>query len=83
MSYVEHTIEVETVLGENDEFDNSFYAYLDEYSIHYVIGDLGDSGFPIVKYTGGPIALCNMLRERFGLEDHDIQELYPNIYGEK
>jgi hypothetical protein len=83
MTYSDHTISIETVLGDNDEFDNSFYAYLDEYSIHYAVGDIGDSGYPVVEYTGGPIALCNMLKERFGLEQQEIQELYPNIHGEK
>ena len=81
MTYSDHTISIETVLGDNDEFDNSFYAYLDEYSIHYAVGDIGDSGYPVVEYTGGPIALCNMLKERFGLEQQEIQELYPNIHG--
>ena len=81
MTYSDHTISIETVLGDNDEFDNSFYAYLDEYSIHYAVGDIGDSGYPVVEYTGGPIALCNMLKARFGLEQQEIQELYPNIHG--
>lgn len=83
MNFTTHTIELETVLGENDEFDNSFFAYLEEYSIDYEIGDKGESGYPVVKYVGGPIALSNMLKERFGYEDYELQSLYPQLYGEK
>jgi hypothetical protein len=83
MKYITHTIEIETVLGDNDEHDNSFMEYLKEYYIEYEISDNSESGYPIVKYTGGPISLKNMLRERFGLEDQEIQTLYPQIYGEK
>jgi hypothetical protein len=82
MNYTTHTIEIETVLGDNDEFDNAFIAYLDEYSIDYKIGQNGESGYPNVKYTGGPIALSNMLRERFGLDNDDIRNLCPQLYDE-
>lgn len=83
MNFTIHSIELETVLGDNDEHDNAFIDYLNEYSIDYEIGANGESGYPVVKYTGGPIALSNMLRERFGLDNYEIQELYPEIYGEE
>lgn len=83
MNYTRISITVETVLGENDEHDNLFFAYLDEYSIDYTIGDKGESGYPSVTYTGGPIALGNMLKERFGLDEYELKEIYPELYGEE
>jgi hypothetical protein len=82
MNYERHTISVATVLGDDDEQDNRFLEYLDEYSIDYKITEKSQDGYPVVEYTGGPIALTNMLMERFGLEEHDIRETYPELYGE-
>jgi len=74
------TIKAETVLGENEDFDKSFFEYLEEYSISRKILELEENQkWPTVEYTGGPIALSNMLRERFGLSQEEIAETYPEI----
>jgi len=73
-------IEIETVLGEDEEMDLRFFEYLDEYSIVYKLNESkGENGCPIVEYEGGPISLANMLREKFGMEKQDIQEIYPQL----
>lgn len=74
------TITIQTVLGENEDFDTLFFQYLDEYSIEYkVLPTDEDEKYPLVEYTSGPIALCNMLRERFGYDRYEIEEKYPEI----
>ena len=48
------TVTVDTVLGENEEFDKSFFEYLDEYSIsHKVLESNEGNEWPSVEYTGG------------------------------
>ena len=74
------TVTVDTVLGENEEFDKSFFEYLDEYSIsHKILENEEDRKWPSVEYTGGPLSITNMLKERFGMEQEEIDELYPEI----
>lgn len=82
ISYQLQTIEVETYLGENEDQDSAFLAYLEEYSISYEIKKtIGSGNYPIVSYTGGPVSLKNMLKERFGMGDSEIASYYPEIYG--
>jgi hypothetical protein len=73
------TVSLETILGENEEFDKSFFDYLDEYSISHKISDESETKWPTVEYTGGPISITNMLKERFGMTQEEIDELYPEI----
>jgi hypothetical protein len=74
------TVTVDTVLGENEEFDKSFFEYLDEYSIsHKVLENEEGNNWPSVEYTGGPLSITNMLKERFGMVQEEIDELYPEI----
>ena len=78
------TVSLETVLGENEEFDKSFFAYLEEYSISHKMTETEEnSKFPKVEYTGGPISITNMLKERFGMSQEEIDELYPEINENK
>ena len=46
------TVTADTVLGENDEFDKSFFEYLDEYSISHKILEKNEGRWPSVEYTG-------------------------------
>ena len=39
--------------------------------------------WPSVEYTGGPLSITNMLKERFGMEQEEIEELYPEIIKNK
>lgn len=74
------TITIQTVLGENEEFDTLFFQYLDEYSIDRKVMPLEEGEkYPTVKYTSGPIALNNMLRERFGYDRYEIAEKFPDL----
>ncbi len=73
------TITIQTVLGENEDFDTLFFQYLDEYSIEYKVLPTDDEKYPLVEYTSGPIALGNMLRERFGYDRYEIEEKYPEL----
>ena len=83
MNFRTVTIKVETILGENEEFDKSFFEYLDEYSIEYKVLEKEEGKtWPTVEYTGGPIAISNMLKERFGYTDYELEELYPSIKNE-
>jgi hypothetical protein len=74
------TIKIQTVLGENEDFDALFFQYLDEYSIEYkILPTEEDEKYPMVEYNSGPIALNNMLRERFGYDRYEIEEKYPEL----
>lgn len=74
------TITIQTVLGENEDFDTLFFQYLDEYSIDRKVIPLSEGEqYPFVEYTSGPIALNNMLRERFGYDRYDIAEKFPEL----
>jgi hypothetical protein len=76
-------IERETVLGENEEFDKTFFSYLNEYSIdHKILESEGTIGYPIVEYIGGPISLRNMLKDKFGMSDEEITGIHPEIANE-
>lgn len=78
------TVTAETILGENDEFDKSFFDYLGEYSIsHRIVEGETQSEWPMVEYTGGPISITNMLKERFGMTQEEIDETYPEIKENK
>jgi len=80
MDYKFITIKTETIIGENENIDKSFFEYLDEYSIsHKILEERGEQGWPVIEYTGGPIALGNMLSEKFGMNNQDIIQSYPQF----
>jgi len=66
-----------TVLGENEEMDKLFLEYLDEYSITHKI--IEENEWPLVEYIGGQISLTNMLKEKFGKDDDEIENLIEEI----
>ena len=80
MKLVIKTIEVPTVLNENEIADKIFYDYLGEYSIAHKV--VNEEEYPLVEYTGGVISLSNMLREKFGYTKEEIQEYYPQLTEE-
>ena len=80
MKLVIKTIEVPTVLNENEIADKIFYDYLEEYSIEHKV--VNEEEYPLVEYTGGVISLSNMLREKFGYTKEEIQEYYPQLTEE-
>jgi hypothetical protein len=71
-------IEIQTVLNENEDFDRLFFEYLDEYSIDHKVLE-SEEKYPMVEFSGGVIALSNMLRERFGYTKEEIEETYPEL----
>jgi len=71
-------IEIQTVLNENEEFDRLFFEYLDEYSIDHKVLE-SEEKYPIVEFSGGVIALSNMLIERFANTKEEIEETYPEL----
>jgi hypothetical protein len=77
MKLVIKTIEVPTVLNENEIADKIFYDYLEEYSIEHKV--VNEEEYPLVEYTGGVISLTNMLKEKFGYTKEEIQEYYPQL----
>jgi hypothetical protein len=77
----EYTIKLPTVLGEDEVTDSLFFQYLDEYSIEYKILEESEMGYPVVEYKSGPIALRNMMMERFGFEREEIEAEYPHLMG--
>jgi hypothetical protein len=80
MNFSIKKIKVETVVGSNENMDSVFFEYLNEYSISYKINeDLGENGYPIIDYEGGPISLTNMLKEKFGMEKDEIEKNYPDL----
>jgi hypothetical protein len=81
-NYKQITISLETVFGQDPEMDRMFTEYLDEYSITYQ--NLGSdpesaSTFPILEYSGGPVSLSNMLREKFGFTPEEILVAFPEL----
>lgn len=77
MKLVIKSIEVPTVLNENEIADKIFYDYLEEYSIEHKV--VNEEEYPLVEYTGGVISLTNMLKEKFGYTKEEIQEYYPQL----
>jgi hypothetical protein len=79
------TINVVTALYDDPIIDQAFFDYLNEYSIdHEIISEPEgpepqEKKYPEVRYTGGPISLRNMLRERFGYTRDDIEAFYPEL----
>jgi hypothetical protein len=61
------TVTTETILGENEEFDNK------------ILESKGENKWPLVEYTGGALSISNMLKERFGMEGDEIEEICPEI----
>lgn len=76
------TIEVETVFGKNQREDKYFTDYMEEYSIVWQLIETEtptQSGWPLMQYTGGPISLKNMLREKFGFTQEEVLSSFPQI----
>lgn len=74
------TIEVETVIGESEDIDKGFFEYLDEYFIiPKILEKEENQEWPIVEYTGGPVSLSNMLKEKFGMSREEIEQNYPQL----
>jgi hypothetical protein len=75
------TIIKETVIGDNQNQDKLFFEYCDEYSIeHKIINEnLETSSYPDIEFKSGPVALSNMLKERFGYTQEEINEEFPQI----
>ena len=75
------TIEVQTVIGNDPHMDKIFTSYLEEYSIVHRINEdqMQAERWPVVSYTGGPISLSNMLREKFGYTPEEIREQFPEL----
>jgi len=70
----------ETVIGEDKNIDDLFIEYCDEYSIELNIQEKKEnSEYPEVEFKSGPIALTNMLKERFGYTQQEIDEEFPQI----
>lgn len=81
-NYKLFTISLETVWGNDRVMDKAFTDYLDEYSIVYKVADSEtptENGWPLLEYTAGPIALANMLQEKFGYNREDIEQQFPEI----
>ena len=76
-------VEIETIINQNKDFDDLFFEYLDEYSIsHKITEEIGEFGYPVIEYTGGPVSLSNMLKEKFGMDKEDINKKFPQIENE-
>lgn len=70
----------ETIIGEDKNIDDLFIQYCDEYSIELKIQEKKEaSEYPEVEFKSGPIALTNMLKERFGYTQQEIDEEFPQI----
>lgn len=74
------TIIKETVLGYNETQDKLFFEYCEEYSIdHKIIETEEQREYPQIEFKSGPVALSNMLKERFGYSEQEINEEFPQI----
>lgn len=76
------TIEIETVFGKDQRSDKYFTDYLEEYSIVWQVIETETptpSGWPLIQYTGGPISLSNMLREKFGFNQEEVLSSFPQL----
>ena len=71
----------ETVIGDNANQDKLFFNYCEEYSIEHKIikENLETESYPDIEFKSGPIALSNMLKERFGYTQEEINEEFPQI----
>lgn len=73
------TIIKETVMGTNETQDNLFLEYCEEYSIEHKVLEGSKTEYPQIEFKSGPVALSNMLKERFGYSEHEIAEEFPQI----
>ncbi len=71
----------QTVIGDSQNQDKLFFEYCDEYSIEHKIvkENLETSSYPDIEFKSGPVALSNMLKERFGYTQEEINEEFPQI----
>lgn len=84
MEYQWKTIMLETIFGENEEGDQVFTEYLKENGIAYErTEDNGSAGWPILKFTGQPDKLEELMYQKFGLQEWEIKELYPDLHEKK
>jgi len=84
MEYQWKTILLETIFGENEEGDQVFTAYLEENGIAYEKTEAsGSAGWPILRFTGQPAKLEELLYQKFGLQEWEISEQYPNLNEDK
>jgi hypothetical protein len=84
MEYQWKTILLETIFGENEEGDQVFTEYLKENGIAYErTEDNGSAGWPILRFTGNPARLEELLYQKFGLQEWEIKEQYPDLHEKK
>lgn len=84
MEYQWKTILLETIFGENEERDQVFTGYLKENGIAYErTEDNGSAGWPILRFTGNPAKLEELLYQKFGLQEWEIKEQYPDLHEKK
>ena len=71
----------ETVIWDNENNDKLFFDYCDEYSIEYKIikENLKPDAYPDIEFKSGPVSLNNMLKERFGYTEEEINADFPQI----
>lgn len=80
MDYKWTTVLRETIFGDNEEGDQVFLAYLQKHGIAYErTDDNGSEGWPILKFIGQPDKLQMLLYEKFGLNEWEIQDQYPDL----
>ena len=75
------TVRLETVLGEDEDYDKIFYDYLEVYgNSHKIVKESDETNkYPEVEYTGNEMEIKNMLTEKFGYTREDFESLYPDL----
>lgn len=73
-------VERTTFFGVNPQADEEFKGFLEFLEISFRIkGEDGE--WPIVEYEGNPHDIVTMLASRFGMEESEIQEEYPQLFS--
>lgn len=68
-----------TFMGRDPEMDQEFKGFLEFMDISFSIKEEGE--WPLVEYEGNPYDLKGMLTSRFGMDESEIQEEYPQLFS--
>lgn len=70
-----------TFMGEDPEMDKEFKEFLEFMDISFAVKEGEEGEWPLVEYEGNFYDLSSMLSSRFGMEDSEIKEEYPQLFS--
>jgi hypothetical protein len=70
-----------TFIGVDEEIDKEFKEFLEFLEISMELREEEEGEWPVVEYEGNPYDISTMLASRFGMDESEIKEEYPQLFS--